>query len=252
MTTSGGTRTSFCVWSWPSRTLKAGRRWVAGLLALAYPSECVACGRDIPDGGVLCAACVASLEPLGGRRCAVCSEPLDDASLDLCLPCGTRDRGFDSLRALGTYDGGWGQLVRVLKFEQEAAVGRWLADRLAEAALELRLEVDVVTFVPMTREERAARGSNQARALARGAATRLGLPVRRVVRKVRRTRRQSGLSARERRWNLRDAFLALPSRGARVLLIDDICTTGSTAEACAAALRRAGARSVDILVVARA
>lgn len=192
------------------------------------------------------------LPSIEGDRCVVCGAPLEDPSLDLCLPCGTRERGFDSLHALGPYDEGWGGLVRALKFDRERAVGRWLGRRLADAVLEARIRVGSVTFVPMTADERHARGFNQARVLAGVVAARLGLPMRGVLRKVRRTAPQAGLSAARRRENLRGAFRALPSRGERVLLIDDICTTGSTAEACSKALLRAGSRSVDVMVVARA
>jgi len=213
---------------------------LGGLVALPFPPECVVCGSGLPELGLLC------------DRCAVCGAPIDGPSLDLCIACGTRERGFDRILALGPYDGGWGVLVRALKFDREKLVARWLSKRLAEHARREAIRADLVTFVPMTRDERRARGFNQSRLLARAVAGKLGIPVRRTLRKARRTASQAGLSARSRRENLRGAFSALPSRGTRVLLVDDICTTGSTAEACAKALRRAGARSVDVLVVARA
>jgi len=251
MTTSGGTRTSFCAWSWLSRVLG---RVAEGVIALLYPPECVACGRPLSNPGILCSVCAASLEEPSGRRCAVCGTDLDDPALDLCLACGTRDRGFDHVVALGPYDALWGRLVRAFKFDREPAVGRWLGERLAEAAERdgMAEAVDWVTFVPMTNGERRARGFNQARTLAGHVARRLGLPLRRTLVKVRSTSDQAALSASVRRDNLRGAFRAIPSRNVRVLLIDDICTTGSTAEACARALRSEGAASVSVLVVARA
>jgi len=252
MTTSGGTRTSSYVWPRFSRLTRSLRRGIESLVALLFPPECVLCGSSLPELGLLCESCEGELAMLGGDRCIVCGEPIDGPSLDLCIPCGTRERGFDRLIALGSYEGGWGALVRALKFEREKAAGRWLASRLAATAVREGICADVVTFVPMTADERRRRGLNQARVLARSVSKLLRLPMRRTLRKVRRTAPQSGLSARARRDNLRGAFRALPSKGARVVLIDDICTTGSTAEACAAALRQAGALSVDVLVVARA
>jgi ComF family protein len=179
---------------------------------------------------------------------------VDDPLVDLCTSCGTRERGFDRIVALGPYEGPWGTLVRALKFDREPAVCRWLCARLADvASANLRIEeVDGVTFVPMTRKERRARGFNPARRLARGVSRRLGLPLRRSLRKTRRTAPQASLPAEARRKNLREAYRAIPSRGGRILLVDDICTTGSTAEECARTLKRAGYASVNVLVVARA
>ena len=204
--------------------------------------------------GILCGACVPETAEADGGTCSVCGAPVADWLIDLCLVCGTRERAFDRLVALGSYDSRWGELVRKLKFEREIAVGRWLSGRLAEAARRLLIEdgLDVVTYVPMTAGERRKRGFNQAQVLARGVAAQLGLPLRRALIKARRTHPQAMLSARERRMNLQDAFRAVPSKGARALLIDDISTTGSTAEECARTLRQAGFSLVRVLVVARA
>jgi ComF family protein len=252
MTTSGGTRTSSSDWSWRSSLGRVAGRLMGGLGALCFPPECVVCGAQLREPGLVCERCGEAFAPLEGDRCILCGAPVEGPSLDLCTACGTRERGFDRVLALGPYEGGWGALVRALKFDRERLVARWLSKRLAEHARREGIRADVVTFVPMTADERRGRGFNQSRVLARGVAARLGVPMRRTLRKTRRTASQAGLSARSRRENLRGAFSALPSRGGRVLLVDDICTTGSTAEACARALRRAGVHSVDVLVVARA
>lgn len=174
--------------------------------------------------------------------------------IDLCMLCGTRERGFDRLLALGPYEELWGELVRALKFGRELAVGRWLSARLADVVRRESVvgDFDFVTYVPMAARERRKRGFNQARVLARGVARRLGLPMKRTLIKAEQTRPQAGLPAKERRKNLQGAFRAVPSNGGRVLLVDDICTTGSTAEECARTLKGAGYSSVSVLVVARA
>jgi len=254
MTTSGGTRTSSSAWSWLCSGLRRLGQVGEGLAALLYPPGCASCGRDLSRLRVLCPDCEAALPSLSGPRCEVCGEDLDDPTLDLCLDCGTRDRGLDRIAALGPYEGPWGDLVRALKFEGERAVGRYLGQRLATAAREaFGLEgIDAITYVPMTRAERRKRGFNQAEVLARRVAVQLRLPLLRSLRKVETTVGQAGLPAARRRDNLRGAFRAIPSKSARVLLIDDICTTGSTAEECAKTLRSAGFARVSVLVVARA
>jgi len=254
MTTSGGTRTSSSAWRRSCSRLRSLAQVLAAPAGLLYPPECLRCGRALPSFRVLCADCAEDLPQLEGNRCLRCGAPVEDPLVDLCTSCGTRERGFDRVVALGPYEGPWGGLVRALKFDRETAVCRWLCARLAEAALADPSigEIDWVTFVPMTWAERRARGFNQARRLARGVARRLDLPLRRSLRKTRRTAPQASLPAAERRRNLRGAYRAVPSRGGRVLLVDDICTTGSTAEACARTLREAGCASVSVLVVARA
>jgi len=116
----------------------------------------------------------------------------------------------------------------------------------------LASEVDLVTFVPMTSVDRRVRTFNQAELLARGVARRLDLPVFELLKKVRRTQPQSRLPAAERRRNLREAFRLLRFGTERVLLVDDICTTGATLEACAREMKRGGYRSVVVLTTARA
>jgi len=253
MTTSGDTRTSSSGWSQFCRAFRRLGGLASAAAALLYPSACVSCGRDLSDGGILCPACAQRLPGMEGSRCALCGAEVEDPLADLCFACGTRVRAFDRIVALGPYDGLWGELVCAFKFDGERAVGRWLAVRLAAAGRsELGEAYDVVSFVPMAWSEWRDRGFNQARALALGVARRLGRPMCRTLAKARRTAPQAALSARRRRQNLRGAFRAIRSGTGRVLLVDDICTTGSTADACARALKDAGWASVDVLVVARA
>jgi ComF family protein len=254
MTTSGGTRTSWSV-SPPSSEFGSLARILRDLLAVLYPPRCLLCGAALTRAAVLCERCEDALPPLAGPRCVRCSETLEDPDLDLCVACGTRDRGFDAADALGPYDSGWGALVRALKFNRERAVARDLARRMAE-----RLEVlsnghpaiDRITYVPMHPADRRVRGFNQAQLLARGVGRRHHLPVVKTLRKVRRTPPQAGLSARERRENLRGAFRLIKSGEGNVLLIDDIYTTGSTLEECSRTLKAGGADRVLVMTVARA
>ncbi len=162
---------------------------------------------------------------------------------------------MSEILSLGPYDSAWGRLVRMLKFEGETALAPWLARRMA-ALLDREMidRLDAVTCVPMTRRDQRIRGFNQSALLARSVASCLGRPMVRLLSKTRATPPQSRLSAPQRRSNLQHAF----GMGRRttsmhhVLLVDDICTTGETIEACALALSRGGVRQVTALTVARA
>jgi ComF family protein len=254
MTTNGGTPTSFFGWRSFCRRLRSWGRVGTDLVSVLYPPECVLCGRSLPALSFVCERCASGLPELVGHRCRRCGEAIDDPLVDLCLSCGTRVREFDRIVALGPYEDGWSDLVRALKFDRERAIGRWMSVRLADLARREGLDdtVDVVSFVPMTPSERRARGFNQADVLARGVARRLGLPVRRILIKTRRTPPQRELPATARRENLRDAYRLLRSGTQRVLLVDDVCTTGSTVDECARTLKRGGYSSVVVLTVARA
>jgi len=225
-----------------------------GLLAVLFPPRCLLCERPTPQLNVLCEECIADLPKLEGPRCAKCQEPLPDSSLDLCRACGTRERWFDRALSLGPYDGAWGKLVRSLKFDKELAVARFLSSRMADYLTSERPfgDIDIITYVPMTSRALRERGFNQARLLARGLARRIKVPAMRLLSKVHETAPQARLSARERRANLKGAFRPIRSLSGKVLLVDDIFTTGSTVEECAHALKSAGCEEVYVLTVARA
>jgi len=254
MTTNGGTQTSCSAWHGFSSLVGAGRRAVEGLVGLLFPPHCALCGRRLDSLRILCPECEADLPALSGSRCRRCGEELLDPAVDLCLRCGTRERAVDRFASLGPYEGPWGELVRALKFGGEAAVGRFLTVRMTDwiRSNDVAETVDLITYVPMSPDDRRKRGFNQAELLARGIARRLRRPVCRTLTKVRRTPPQGRLTAKQRRTNLRDAFRPVRYGRERVLLVDDIGTTGSTAEECARVLKRGGYESVVVLTVARA
>ncbi len=222
------------------------------MAALLYPPECVLCGVPVEWGRVVCDACAERLPKTEAPVCVLCGEPLASESLDLCMRCGTRVRAFDRALSLGPYEEGWRELLRAFKFGREKAVGRWLAGLLLTRMADVQGGIASVTFVPMTRAEERARGFNPSRFLARAVARRLGLPERRLLTKVRPTRPQRELAARERETNLSGAFRAVRSGTGAVLLVDDLLTTGATADECARTLKGAGFERVTVLTVARA
>jgi competence protein ComFC len=165
-----------------------------------------------------------------------------------CADC--PPRGIAQARAPFLYDGPVSRAIRGMKFSGWHALGRHLAGAMAEVSADL-LPADVVTWVPLSRRRRARRGFDQAEVIARDVAPHLDLPVRSLLRRTRDTRAQARTGGADRRRALRDAFVAVADPPGRVLLVDDVLTTGATAAACADVLTRSGAERVAVLTAAR-
>jgi competence protein ComFC len=207
----------------------------------------------------VCRACLHEPQPIAAEFfCVSCRTPfLNRFPLDeegRCALCRSGLRGFDAAYCFGTYEGALRDLIHLYKYGRIRTLARPLADLLA-AALPRDERFDAVTPVPLHWRRQWQRGFNQSELLARVIARRSGIPVVRALRRTRATLTQAGLSNTRRRENVTAAFSArrAASRlaGKRVLLIDDVMTTGSTAASCAAALKRAGASRVALLTVAR-
>jgi len=198
----------------------------------------------------LCAACEACVRWIGTDACAKCGKP-ERVPVPRCSDCRERELAFDRARAAVSYEGPARETLKAFKIGGERRIARALARWMVPAALALG-GAHVVTWVPSTRRSDAARGFTPAEELARPLARALGLPVRRVIAKTRETKDQAALSRRERRENQRQAFAAIARPPERVLLVDDIMTTGATADACASALKAGGARRVLVVTFARA
>lgn len=182
----------------------------------------------------------------------VTAHPLDGSGR--CALCRLGLSGFDSAYAYGSYEGPLRKLIQLLKYGRIPTLAAPLG-RLMAAGLPRERSFDVIVPMPMHWRRRWSRGFNQADLLARVLSRRIGVRVCGAVRRVKATPPQAGLTAAKRRANMSAAFaVRLPEsvRGKRVLLIDDVFTTGATAGACARALKRAGAAHVAVLTVARA
>jgi len=176
---------------------------------------------------------------------------LDDAGR--CAVCRECARGFDAAYSYGAYDSRLRELIHLFKYRRMIALARPLG-RMIASALPLDEVVDMVVPVPMHWTRRWSRGFNQAERLARKVARARRVPVVAGLARVKRTPPQAGLTHTERQRNMESVFVARHTKrlaGRRVLLIDDVFTTGATAGACAIALKEAGARSVVLLTLAR-
>ncbi len=218
---------------------------------LLFPTRCAGCGRYA--GRLICAECNAALPLIRGPACRRCGSPMPyDAGG--CPECGGRIAHLDAATALSTYREPMRSLIHGLKYGNgwrlAGPLGAMTAARLAPMLLTSR---PLVTFVPMHRRKRRARGYDHAGRLAEGIGRALGLETVPLLERIRPTRAQSELSHEGRRHNVRGAFRALGAgpRGAEVVLVDDILTTGYTLCECAAVLKACDAARVVACVLAR-
>jgi competence protein ComFC len=167
-----------------------------------------------------------------------------------CALCRSGLRGFDAAYCFGSYEGVLRQLIHLYKYARIKTLAGPLSDLLA-AALPRDERFDALTAVPLHWRREWQRGFNQSELLARQMARRCGVPPIRVLKRIRPTLAQAGLSNTNRRGNVAAAFRCRRVDAKRVLLIDDVMTTGSTAAVCARALKRAGASRVALLTIAR-
>lgn len=214
-----------------------------GIADLLFPGRCGACGRG---PWPLCPACLDSVRVAFPPWCLRCGRPAEEP-LRSCADC--PPEAISSTRAPFLYEGPVSRLVRGLKLSGWRALAPSLAAAMATV---LETPVEAATWVPLAPRRRARRGFDQARLLAAGVARRAGLPLVRALARREETRAQATRSAPERRTGLEAAFEPVRPVPPKVLLVDDVLTTGSTAAACARALRRAGAEEVHVLVAARA
>ena len=230
----------------------------ATLLDFFLPRLCVFCGEGAAGDSPapVCPACEAKIERLKGPLCPCCGRLLSGGAAHLCGPCQTEPPPFSRVRAAVLYDevGPPGQAIKGFKYSRRQdmlpVMHYWLRSPLC---LELVRDADLVAPIPLHPSRLRQRGFNQALLLARAFPE---VPLEReLLHRQRPTHPQAGLNPEERRNNVQGAFAVHRAglvRGKRILLIDDVFTTGATVRECARVLRQAGAREIDVIAVARA
>jgi predicted amidophosphoribosyltransferase len=215
------------------------------LFDVLLPSRCAVCGAG---GEQLCAACRERLARLGPPLCDRCGCPTA-WPVSRCRECSGRRLAFASARAAVAYDDEVRRLVRAWKERGQRRIAADAAAVVAETLAPPRVEA--LTFVPADRARGLERGHQPAQRLARELGLRWELPVLSLLRRTRPVPRQRGQTLVDRRRNVAGAFAPARAAPRAVGLVDDVYTSGSTVAAAASALRKAGARRVDVITFAR-
>ncbi len=241
----------------PRLVLAALGRTARLALDLVLPPRCLSCGTLTGTMGGLCPACWNRMVFLGPPWCRSCGHPFeaDPGPAAVCGICAGKPRQFGRARAVLRYDDASKPLVLGFKHADKTALAPHFARWMARAGADLLAEADLIVPVPLHRWRLFHRRYNQAALLAGALSRSSGVPwAAEALLRVRRTRPQGTMGRLQRHRNVQGAFtINDPSSlaGRRVLLVDDVLTTGATIDECARILLRGGARSVDVLTFAR-
>lgn len=233
--------------------IQASQQILQQAFDLLFPPRCAACQHS---GSILCSACIATIRPLPPPYCAHCNTPLDASGT--CKNCRYAPLRLNGLRVVSKYEGTLRTCIHALKYAGNRRMAEPLGLLLAHVYRMHGLRADMIVPVPLHSERIRQRGYNQACLLAQVCAkhTNVALDSSLLVR-MRSTASQIHLNVKERQNNVAGAFSCTPTitkdglRGRSILLVDDVCTTGATLEACAVPLFAAGAQAVWGLVLAR-
>lgn len=235
------------------------RRSGLAVLNLVVPPLCASCRMPVADQSGLCARCWSELALIERPFCDRLGIPFayDLGPGALSAEAIANPPPFERARAVARYDRIAQRLVHALKYRDRQETAIVMGRMMTRAGADLTADADLLVPVPLHRTRLLLRGFNQSAALARVISRATGLPLSfDALVRTRATRHQVGLSAKDRETNVRGAFRVRPEAkleiaGRAIVLVDDVFTSGATADAAVRALKRAGARSVDVLVFAR-
>ena len=237
-------------------------------LDLIYPKDiyCIACARPLPTGAevALCEKCSSKIPWVIGRLCEKCGKPLAENNIkNLCSDCSEDEHHFEKGYACTLYHGLPSFIIRDMKYRNNPSYCDTIATLMA---FRLRAEADgdtgelptwdAIVPVPMYRLKKEIRGYNQSELIARSLAKILGIPFYvNAITRIRDTGIMSRLSLGDRRKNLEDSICVSPAFSGKlfdkkILLVDDVYTTGSTADACTEAMKAVGCKTVELITFA--
>ena len=210
---------------------------------------CVSCKREIPKGSVICKHCNDELPYLDEKTCYKCGRFLDEYG-KLCRICIGSKKNFDRGYSVFKYDGNIRNIILRYKNNHALNLTEFLVDNLVQRFNETNEVVDCVAYIPMFESDKIKRGYNQSEILAREVASKIGVDVLESLEKIKKTSAQKSLNFEDRRDNLKGAFSYSGEKiVGSVLVIDDILTTGATADEMARLLKKKGAARVVFLTV---
>jgi ComF family protein len=234
------------------------------LASVLFPAPCRICGSMLTNASriPICVACLESFQPISDPMCQLCGRPFvspiaAQATRPLCRLCRANFYAFDFARSFAVYNEELTGAILLLKYDQVTRLGDWFAARLAEmiARSPDAWRADLVVPVPLHSDRRRERGYNQAELIARPLARRLGLKLGSDVLTRTKPRPPQLVLSRSEHWkSVRGAYAIRDGAKVdklRILLVDDVLTTGATLDACARILKSAGAASVTGLTVGR-
>ncbi|MCX6089673.1 MAG: ComF family protein [Candidatus Atribacteria bacterium] len=234
------------------------RNILEGFLNFFFPLTCVSCGQYISEssGYSLCERCCSQIEFLNGPVCVSCGRSLPHFRLTKCRRCREKPFSFDAARAVTVYISPIRESIHALKYKGMTSFAPFFGHLLLEylKTNPFLLDVDGILPVPLHPFRLQERGFNQSEIMARSVSRSFHLPlIRKKIFRTKLTRSQIGLSARDRRLNLQNAF-SIPDpgyfRAKKILIIDDVMTSRATGESLSRALRNSGCERIYLLVLA--
>jgi len=219
-------------------------------LDLLFPPRCVGCGSW---GKWLCDSCLKAIPFLKEPFCPFCGKP--QPQWGTCPSCANEPHALEGIISVAYFEGPIQKAVHLLKYRGRTALAYPLAELMASWLSQNHLKADAIIPVPLHPQRLHERGYNQSALLAENLSKKLGIPLLNgALERIRYTRPQVGLSALERKENVKGAFRADPLKvaGKDLILVDDVCTTGATLEECGFALKQARAGRIWGLTLARA
>lgn len=241
------------------------KRVFDGLASVIFAAPCRICGEILTNASriPICETCLEGFERIADPMCDCCGRPFDSPFVTqtgppLCRLCRTGFYAFQKARSFAIYDDTLSEAIVLLKYEEVTRLGHWFAERLAEIVQKApeAWQADLVAPVPLHSDRRRERGYNQAELIARPLANKLRLPFEPNLLVRTKPRPAQLVLSRTEHWrSVRGAYATRDNRGSvdnlRVLLVDDVLTTGATLDSCARSLKKAGARGILGLTVAR-